>query len=913
MHDATSNSRPSSRTGGSRFYPYLGAALAAGLGVALSLGTFLLLRENDRARAEAEFRRAVSHHVRLLQQARDNTELVLLAIRSVFHFSDEMQREPFRRIVDTLLEAHPGFSSLAWVPRVPASERAAFENAARRGGFAGFQFRERGADGRLVPAGPRPEYFPLYFVEPAKNRPTEMGLDLASNPAGLQALHEARDTGELLLTGRIRPLSAAADQVQFMIFDAVYRSVVQLGTVAQRRENLRGFVVGVCNLGELVEKAFEDLRNGGLDMLLIDRAAEPAERILHFHPAFVPSRKPHVPDEASFRTGLYQEVKLAIGGRPWSFLFRPAPEWLAAYRSRYPLGALLGGLAFTALLTVYLVAMIRRRDVIERLVAGRTADLLASNQQLEREIADRARAEAELRRSQLQLADAQQVAHIGSWEWDMAANVVRWSAELYGIFGLKPDEIRLTYEAFLERVLPEDRELVNRFIENASKEGQPFVFDCRITRLDGAVRHLQSHGKVIQDEAGKAVRMIGTAQDITDRKQAEAERRRIEQKMQETQKLESLGVLAGGIAHDFNNILTGVLGNAGLMRLDLPSYSPMVPFLDQIEAASLRAADLCTQMLAYSGKGQFHVTRLNLSTLVKETTHLLEISLSKKAILRLELDPNLPSVLADATQIRQITMNLVINASEAVSERGGQITLRTGVRHVDRAYLRRTALSPELPEGNYVFLAVGDDGCGMSAETQAKIFDPFFSTKFTGRGLGLAAVLGIVRAHNGAVKVESEPGRGSIFTLLLPETAGHAEEPRPGVTAGSAWRGQGTVMVVDDEEPVRAVAAHMMASFGFRVIAASDGREALAKFQAPGEPIRLVLLDLTMPQMDGEETFLALRRLRQDLPIVLMSGYAEEDVAGRFAGKGLAGFLSKPFKPETLREKIHTALAAAAG
>jgi signal transduction histidine kinase len=392
-----------------------------------------------------------------------------------------------------------------------------------------------------------------------------------------------------------------------------------------------------------------------------------------------------------------------------------------------------------------------------------------------------------------------------------------------------------------------------------------------------------------------------------EREHADRQREQMERKLLETQKLESLGLLAGGVAHDFNNLLSGILGNAGLIRMDLPAGSPLLELLGDIENAGRRAAELCQQMLAYAGKGRFVIRRLDLSALVEESRRLLQLSISKNAVLTCHLPSDLPPIEADATQVRQILMNLVINASEAIGERSGHIIITAGVMPADRAYLTETWLSPDLPEGDYVFLEVRDNGIGMTAETRSRIFDPFFTTKFTGRGLGLAAVLGIVRGHRGALKVESEHGFGSAFRLLLPAFTGAAESPAHIVTSTS-WKGHGTVLVVDDERAVRTVTSRILAACGFEIVLARDGREAIDLFSRRPGDFRLVLLDLTMPHLSGEDTFRQLRLLQPDSRILLMSGYNEQDAVHRFTGQGLAGFIQKPFTPEELHAKLQRIL-----
>ena len=352
--------------------------------------------------------------------------------------------------------------------------------------------------------------------------------------------------------------------------------------------------------------------------------------------------------------------------------------------------------------------------------------------------------------------------------------------------------------------------------------------------------------------------------DITDRKRAEDEWQALQRQVQHAQKLESLGVLAGGIAHDFNNLLMGILGNADLALNELSPMSPACRSLREIEKASLRAAELSKQMLAYSGRGRFVVEPISANELIEEMTHLLEVSISKKAVLKYNFAENLPSFCGDVTQVRQVVMNLITNASEAIGDKSGVIALSTGAMHCDRAYLDdadkvlRTGLEEPLPEGIYTYFEVADTGCGMDAATIEKIFDPFFTTKFTGRGLGMSAVLGIVRGHKGAMKIYSEVGKGTTFKILFPaievpddgdaiEGQGEAEE--------RTWTRTGTVLVADDEDVVCAVARKMLERLGFSVLTASDGHEALEIFRERADEIVCVLLDLTMPIWTASKPF----------------------------------------------------------
>jgi signal transduction histidine kinase/CheY-like chemotaxis protein len=455
----------------------------------------------------------------------------------------------------------------------------------------------------------------------------------------------------------------------------------------------------------------------------------------------------------------------------------------------------------------------------------------------------------------------------------------------------------------MRKILPDDVATLNAGMAESARTLQPHHHEFRLRRANGTIAWLRGDS-VPERMLDGGVLWHGFITDIT-------ESRRIENKLVESAKLESLGVLAGGIAHDFNNLLTGILGNASLARLELPPSSLGQPMLDQIEMAARRAADLCKQMLAYSGKGRFVVQRLDVNRIIEDTTHLLQISIAKNCVLRFNLAPDLPAVMADATQLRQVVMNLVINASEAIGSRSGVLALTTGVARVDEEYLRGFRLDASPAPGDYVYIEVSDNGCGMDATTLSKMFDPFFTTKFTGRGLGLAAVLGIVRGHKGGLKVYSEAGRGTTFKLFFPVATGKAQDSASPFPFTANFKGSGTVLIADDEETVRTVAARLLERLGFDVVLAMDGREAIEIFRAEPARFAFVLLDLTMPHIDGEETFRQLRQIRPDVRVLLTSGFNQQEAVTRFTGKGLAGFIQKPFELTKLTQVVRSVLGDA--
>ena len=430
-----------------------------------------------------------------------------------------------------------------------------------------------------------------------------------------------------------------------------------------------------------------------------------------------------------------------------------------------------------------------------------------------------------------------------------------------------------------------------------------------------ASRHFSSSFIPLRDESGKIYRLMGISEEITEKMHAENERKLLETQMLHSQKMESLGILAGGIAHDFNNLLTGILGNASLALLSLPDDTPVADCLKKIETTSLRAAELCRQMLAYSGKGRFIIKPVNLSELVEEMAQMLEVSISKKIIFKMELAENLPAVECDITQLRQIVMNLITNASEAIGDKSGVISISTGVTESDGQNLRKFWVADKAPKGLYVYFEVNDTGCGMSDAVKAKIFDPFYTTKFTGRGLGLAAVLGIVRGHHGTIHVGSTPKRGSTFKVMFPASKKSIPSPPLYKPPKEKLAATQTILIADDEETIRILAKQSLQSAGFKVLLAEDGRQAVDIYKKNGQEIDAVLLDLTMPELNGNEVFRELKKIDNEVCVILSSGYSEKEIEEQFAGENLAGIIQKPYRPQDLmtymRETLSKHAAAA--
>jgi PAS domain S-box-containing protein len=476
------------------------------------------------------------------------------------------------------------------------------------------------------------------------------------------------------------------------------------------------------------------------------------------------------------------------------------------------------------------------------------------------------------------------------------------SAGIERLAGVPAAEVMDDAAALHRTVVPEDIERFKAALELSRERLTRLEMEVRLThRVTGQLRWSLLQAMPSRRADGSTC-WDGIQLDLTDRKLAEEELRVKEDQLRQAQKMESIGVLAGGIAHDFNNLLTGVIGNASLVHSSLPEWDPNRPLVEALMQSANRAADLTRQLLAYAGKGRVIARPVNVTTTVQEMMALLRGSVPPNIGILLNLQENIAPVESDEGQMQQIVMNLVLNAAEAVDDRPGQISITARTRRVDAAMVEQYRL--EIPVGTYVCLEVKDTGAGMDLATKSRIFEPFFTTKFTGRGLGLAAVHGIVRSHNGAVLVDSEPGQGAHFTVLLPATGGMAsEKPETGATEKDLG-GEGTILVVDDEEAVRMVAASSLERFGYRVLMAANGIEAVEVFRKEAHQISLVLLDLTMPLLSGEETLQQLRSIRPDIPVLLSSGYNEIEAVKRFAGLPLAGFVGKPYSAKALVAKI---------
>jgi two-component system cell cycle sensor histidine kinase/response regulator CckA len=564
----------------------------------------------------------------------------------------------------------------------------------------------------------------------------------------------------------------------------------------------------------------------------------------------------------------------------------------------------------------------KARDLLRvaELSGQHRAELEASNAALQREIAERTRAEEEIRRlnagletrvkertralaraneALMQTSAIVQYSQDAIYRTASDTTIISWNPAAERLFGYPAGEI-LGQSSFI--LVPPDRVEESRTILECLRNGEIVEhLETARQRRDGVVFEASLTVSPILNSSAGYVGASVIARDITESKRAERH-------LRETQKLESLGLIAGGVAHDFNNLLVGILGNASMALESLAPSNPDRILIEHVVSASEKAAALTRQLLAYAGKGRFVTQKVDFSSLVREISSLIQASIPRTVRIRLELSDELPVVDADPGQLQQLIMNLVINGAEAVPEgEQGTVLVTTAAQEVDETYLRNNWSDENVAPGTYVMLEVNDTGSGMSPETQARIFDPFFTTKFTGRGLGLAAVIGIVRGHKGLIRVYSIPGKGSTFKILLPAGTGTAEVPHAG-QASDKLRGSGTILIVDDEPTVLAMAKRALERFGYKVLTAVNGADGVTVFQEHPNEISAVLLDMTMPVMSGDETFRRLRAIHPEVRVILSSGYNEVEAVRRFTTKGLAGFIQKPYTAAQLAEAVKSGI-----
>ena len=836
---------------------------------------FFQVWKNQRQQTEAAFQSAARERIESVQQGLQHGFEAVLSVRDHLVASGRTDAGSFHGFAAPVHGRHPYLQALQWLPEVGPGNRQELEGQARQLA-PGFRFFTRDAQGNDQPIPPEARFFAVYFVDPLAGNEVALGYSASQLVSRQQALNQALETGQITSSGPLRLIQESGKQVGFLA----------MVPVPGPEGHPLGVVQGVFRTGDLIRASLAFLEPKGVSVSLRSRSHWEADHLLHAEPSRLAASGSGVP------SGLQLERTFEMAGRQWTVKveaeaghFPLRPGWRAW-------AILIGGIAFSSLLAGYLRTLLLRAEEVRSLVVARTRELEAET--------ERHRQDAQaLRASEARYRQLVEAMDEGMWILDPDGRTVFMNRRLLEMLGHTDQEvIGKPFEAILHA---SEQTVCRRYLAEWIA-GAGIHHDLRLQRRDGSDLWAIVSGSLVEGENGESEGILAMVTDVT-------ARRRTEELQLQSQKLESLGVLAGGIAHDFNNLLAAMLGNLGIAQMSLPPGSPVQATLGKLEKSVERAAHLTRQMLAYSGKGNFTVAPLDLNQTVQEISHLITVSVPKKVRLLYELQPELPAMTADAAQIQQVVMNLVTNACEAIGDQEGVVTLRTGLRVWAAAELGGLFPGQTLEPGSYLTLEVTDTGTGMSPEVQARIFEPFFSTKFTGRGLGLASMQGIVRGHRGGIHIDSEVGRGTRFLVGFPVSPGTEDLPRH-PEEDSSWRGAGTILLAEDEQEVRESTETLLRGLGFDVVAAADGREALEQFRLDPQRFTAVLMDFTMPRMNGLEAYQAMRELDPGCRVILTSGYQEPTALAGGKASLFAAFLPKPYDRRDLIQALCAAIEA---
>ena len=893
------------------------------LGVVLTAFAWRTAERFEDRVSEAQFQADAVERSLLIRRQFETGTSALEDLASLYAVNDAITSDQFSRFVAPILAREPSLRALSWNPVIRLEDRDSHEAAMRQAGRAGYQITHRSEAGGLVSASPRDEYVVVAFIEPFEGNESALGFDVNSQITRRLALEQARDSASTAIAAPIVLVQGAGQSTGALEFLPRYRGGTTPDTLEERRASLEGYFVAVVDIAENISAALSNVDTSEFELTVLS-TGEGAEQAQLFasHSSSA---------EASSASNLEDPARPSYSSTfPWAghqieVRFLASDQRIAAGETWLPLAVLVAGLMFTGLAT-YMVAVLWGRNVqIAREVADRTRDIQEANEELQAEVARRTEVEkrleshqhelegiveertAELRATSEQLRTVLEsepecvkiVSADGTLEDMNAAGLAMIEAgsidDVRGcsIYPLIADEYR---EAFVD--------LNRRVIA-----GESCTLEFELDGLEGGKRVVETNAVPLIDPEGGPTRHLAITRDITARKAFEKEQAELEGQLRQKQKLESIGVMAGGIAHDFNNLLQIIIGNSEIALDKMGGDGSAGESIKASYAAAVDAARLCDQMLTYAGRSRQDIEPVYLPDLVTSIVELLNVSHSKNTELALDFEDDLGMIDGDEAQLRQIVMNLVSNASEAIGTDAGRISVRVSTVDLPVDASGDDWVGSPPPAGQYVGLEVSDTGCGMDAGTIERIFDPFFTTKFAGRGLGLSSTLGIIRGHAGFLSVVSNPDRGTRFNVLFPVSG--ADGPAEAVEEETQARAfDATIMVVDDEEPVRKIGSAMLERLGCKVILAGNGEEAVEHFNAHGDAIDAVLLDVTMPGMSGHETYAELRRIRSDVAVIFCSGYADDAAYRDDDTRGFTGFLHKPYLRDDLVRILEEALGA---
>lgn len=892
------------------------------VGLVISLVAWQIAMQYEQRVATAVFEVESKEQSLLIRKELETASSALEDLASMYAVNDVISGAQFERFVSPILARNQALKALSWNPVITHADRDAHESALQEDGLTDYRITQPSADGTIETAYPREHYIVVSAIEPLENNRSARGYDVASEITRREALERARDTASLAIAAPIVLDQSLQESRAALGFLPIYRAGMPVETLAERRANLRGYLVVVVDFPQLIAAALSSLTEPGIEQKIITTPPDAAPGLMYLSNGFTggdgitPTTESDPPSRLTYSTGF------SWGGHLLDLQFAASDPYRAAGKSWVPWGILLVLVTLT-LLTAAMLRLLRGRTVaIARQVDARTRELQVSNRELQAEVVLRNEVEERLEEQQHQL------------EREVAARTSELkatTAQLRTILDSEPECVKIISAdgaledmnaaglAMIEADSMEevrgcdvyslvDDEYRDAFIEMNQRVigGQSETLEFKLRGLKGTERWVETHAVPLVDLDGANNRHLAITRDVTTKKANEEKQAMLEGQLRHAQKLESIGVMAGGIAHDFNNLLQVIIGNSELALGTPGLHDSAHNAIKAGQSAAIDAAKLCDQMLTYAGQSRPAIQPIHLPDLVKSIINLLGVSHSKNSELEFVSDHIQGMIDGDDAQLRQVVMNLVTNASEAIGEQPGHIGVHISNVNIAADIADDRWLGAAPSAGRYVRLDVSDNGCGMDVQTQERMFDPFFTTKFAGRGLGLSATLGIIQSHNGYLKVDSTPNRGTRVIVLFPVSVAK-KQAEPQVSKQPAVFSQ-TVLLVDDETAVREVGRAMLDKLGCRVVLAAQGEDALKYFADHADATDVVLLDLTMPGISGNVTCAELRRIRPDIPVIFCSGYASGAVQAAMDSPGYTGFLHKPFTLDALVRALEAAL-----
>jgi PAS domain S-box-containing protein len=846
-------------------------------GVTLSIHAGRMEQQKEDARIHEEFRRLAGDRVAVIQQALNVRMQDVVAVASFFGSSQEVNRDEFRRFAQPILDQRGGPSALEWVPLVGNRDRAVYVRNAREDGCVGFDFREMKGTDNFPVAEVRGVYYPIYYIEPARNNEHLLGCDYGSTLNRLEPLMAARETGEVAASRRLALLVGLEPSEGFYMVKAVYDKEAGMGTATDRKNSVLGFVVGVYNFKRVFQHVIEPLDPAGIDIELSDWTDKESVELLHRFGAEEAWGGMFGRDGGQPVLSEWEHtVNVPVATRIWGMKCTPLRQFLTARRTAVARHTTLWGLTLTGIVAAYALLLLLRKQHLQhqaklsQISQRRFAGILNS--------ADDAIVSFDSD-SHIMLFNRSAERIFGHTANEMLGRCVLELTPTAGMPGEESDRATpdLVTLAAVERAPHSRFEIVGR-----RKDGSPFPAEASISRIE-------IEGETI---------ITAILRDLTDKRKLEAQ-------YLQAQKMEVVGQLTGGVAHDFNNLLQVINGYTAIALRSVADKEQLTDMLGEVQNAGEKAADLTRQLLAFSRRQELQPKAVNLNSLVEHMGKMLRRMIGDDVRFVFRPGLNLGSVRVDPGQIEQVLLNMAINARDAMPD-GGQLLMATENVSLDDDFVSG---HPWARKGEFVCLSVSDTGLGMDQSTQERIFEPFFTTKEAGKGtgLGLATTYGIVNQHGGIIHVYSEVDKGTMFRIYLPivdlamteEAITQREEPTGGAE---------TILVAEDSETVRELVTHILMDAGYTVLQAHDGERAVEVFQERRERIDLVLLDMMMPRLNGRAAYEKIRQIRGNVPFIFSSGYmAGSDHTAFFTDERLV-MIPKPYDPRQLLLKVREVL-----